>query len=36
MKFAISYKFKQKMAQNLSGRSRPVGAGAADRPQETL
>ena len=29
MKFTISYKFKQKMAQNLSGWSRPVGAGAA-------
>ena len=38
MKFTISYKFKLKMAQNLSGRSEPfgAGAGAADRPQETL
>ena len=26
MKFTISYKFKLKMAQNLSGRSGPVGA----------
>ena len=29
MKFTISYKFKLKMAQNLSGRSGPVGAGGA-------
>ena len=38
MKFTISYKFKLKMAQNLSGRSGPVQfrPGAADRPQETL
>ena len=48
MKFTISYKFKLKMAQNLSGRSSTgrcrsgaasassAGAGAADRPQETL
>ena len=27
MKFSISYKFKLKMAQNLSGRSGPVRAG---------
>ena len=27
MKFTISYKFKLKMAQNLSGRSGPVQAG---------
>ena len=27
MKFSISYKFKLKMSQNLSGRSGPVGAG---------
>ena len=29
MKFTISYKFKLKMAQNLSGRSGPVAAGDA-------
>ena len=28
MKFTIFYKFKLKMAQNLSGRSRPVRAGS--------
>ena len=46
MKFTISYKFKLKMAQNLSGRlvpvpvplvhPVPVPTGAADRPQEML